>query len=77
MNTPDFYKKQLTAEHTEEEKQKNGTLKLVWVVSGEEGNHLGDTEKMHETRRDAIEEKFDEMREARLAKEEKEATASS
>ncbi len=58
------YKAQLTAERTQEEQQPNGETKLVWKVEGEQGNHIGDTEKMHEVLLDAaIEEKLSEIRE--------------
>ena len=58
------YKAQLTAERTQEEQQPNGETKLVWKVEGEQGNHLGDTEKMHEVLFDAvIEAKLSEIRE--------------
>jgi hypothetical protein len=40
------YRAQLTSEHTEEKKQHDGSLKLEWIVSGPDGNHLGDCEKM-------------------------------
>lgn len=71
-DAPADYRAQLTAERTEERKQKNGTISLEWVVEGEQGNHLGDTEKMHETLRDSMDESFDERREERRAAEEKE-----
>jgi phage terminase large subunit GpA-like protein len=58
------YKAQLTAERTQEQQQPNGETKLVWIVEGEQGNHLGDTEKMHEVLFDAaIEAKLSEIRE--------------
>lgn len=56
---------QLTAERTEARKLPNGSTVLEWKVEGPEGNHLGDTEKMHETFRDQIEEQFDQLREKR------------
>ena len=71
-DTPSDYRAQLTAERTVEVKQKNGTIALEWVVEGEQGNHLGDTEKMHETLRENIEAMFEEMREERRDMEEKE-----
>lgn len=59
------YKAQQTAERTQEQMQPNGEVKLVWIVEGEQGNHLGDTEKMHEVLFEAaIEEKLLEIREA-------------
>ena len=59
------YKAQLTAERTQEQQQPNGETKLVWIVEGEQGNHIGDTEKMHEVLFDAvIEERLAEAREA-------------
>ncbi len=70
-DAPDYYRSQLTAERTIEVKQKNGTIALEWVVEGEQGNHLGDTEKMHETLRDSIEASFDELREERAKSEER------
>jgi hypothetical protein len=73
-NISSNYRAQLTAEHTEERKKPNGTIALEWIVSGEEGNHLGDTEKMHESLRDGIEAQFDELREERMAKDEEELT---
>ena len=58
------YKAQLTSERTQEEQQPNGETKLVWKVEGEQGNHLADTEKMHEVLFDAvIEAKLAEIRE--------------
>jgi phage terminase large subunit GpA-like protein len=65
------YRAQLTAERTVEAKQKNGTIALEWVVEGEQGNHLGDCEKMAETRRDGFEAVFEEMREKRREEEER------
>lgn len=63
-NTGPDYKAQLTAERTQEEQQPNGETKLVWKVEGEQGNHIGDTEKMHEVLFDsAIEPKLAEIRE--------------
>ena len=62
-DAPPDYRAQLTAERTEERKQRNGTIALEWIVAGEQGNHMGDTEKMHETLRESIEESFDERRE--------------
>ncbi len=59
------YIKQVTAERTVEKKLPNGAMILEWKVEGPDGNHLGDTEKMHETFRDQIEEQFDGIREAR------------
>jgi len=56
------YKAQLTAERTEERRQDDGTSKLVWIVEGAEGNHLGDTEKMHEVLRDTIEARLEVVR---------------
>lgn len=57
------YKAQLTAERTVEEMQSNGEAKLVWKVEGAEGNHLGDTEKMHEVLGEAaVEDKLGEIR---------------
>lgn len=70
-DTPGDYKAQMCAERTIEVKQKNGTIALEWVVEGEQGNHLGDTEKMHEVLRETIEEGFEAMREKRRAEEEK------
>lgn len=60
------YRAQLIAEHTEERKQPDGSTKLEWVVSGPDGNHLADTEKMHEVLRPVIEPKLQEIREALL-----------
>lgn len=58
------YKAQLTAERTQEQLQPNGEAKLIWIVEGEQGNHLGDTEKMHEVLAEAaIEDKLAEIRE--------------
>lgn len=66
-NVGSDYKAQLTAERTQEQMQPNGEAKLVWIVEGEQGNHLGDTEKMHEVLADAvIEEKLAEIRETWL-----------
>jgi hypothetical protein len=57
------YKAQLTAERTQEKLQPNGETKLEWIVEGEQGNHLGDTEKMHEVLFDAvIEDRLSEIR---------------
>lgn len=64
---PDYYKAQLTAERTREVRQKNGTTKLEWEVVGPEGNHLGDTEKMHLVLEDTIEQRLDAVREEWLA----------
>jgi Phage terminase large subunit gpA, ATPase domain/Terminase large subunit gpA, endonuclease domain len=50
------YRAQLTAEFTREE---NG--KLVWDVEGEQGNHLGDTEKLHEVLREDIQKRLFEL----------------
>jgi hypothetical protein len=41
------YKAQLMSERTKEVTQPDGSTKLSWVVEGEDGNHLADTEKMH------------------------------
>lgn len=65
------YRSQLTAERTIEVKQRNGSMALEWIVEGEQGNHLGDCEKMSETRRDPFEEVFEKMRDERRAAEEK------
>jgi phage terminase large subunit GpA-like protein len=62
VNLDRDYKAQLTAEYTAE---KNG--KLVWEVAGEQGNHLGDTEKLHEVLREEIEKRLIEMIEDRDA----------
>lgn len=72
-DAPADYRAQLTAERTREVKQRNGTIALEWYVEGEQGNHLGDTEKEHEVLDEVIEEMFDTLREERLAKEEAEA----
>lgn len=66
-NTGADYKAQLTAERTEERQQPDGSTKLVWIVEGEAGNHLGDTEKMHEVLREKIEDLFEGLREKRRA----------
>ena len=64
-NVGSDYKAQLTAERTQEQMQPSGEAKLVWIVEGEAGNHLGDTEKMHEVLFDAaLEAKLNEIREA-------------
>ena len=47
--------------------KKNGTTKLEWEVVGPEGNHLGDTEKMHLVLADTIEQRLDAVREEWLA----------
>lgn len=61
------YKAQLTAERTQDQQQPNGEVKLVWIVEGEQGNHLGDTEKMQEVLGEAaIEDKLAEIRETWL-----------
>lgn len=66
-NTGADYKAQLTAERTVEELQPNGEPKLVWKVEGEQGNHLGDTEKMHEVLVEAaIGDKLAELRDTWL-----------
>jgi hypothetical protein len=57
VNIDTDYRAQLTAEFTREH---NG--KLVWDVEGEQGNHLGDTEKLHEVLREDIEKRLREMR---------------
>lgn len=68
-NLESDYRAQLTAERTVEQ---HGRLK--WIVEGEQGNHLGDTEKMHEVlRTTVIEEILDQHRAARAAAEEAEA----
>lgn len=66
-NVGNDYKAQVTAERTEQRKAPNGAMILEWKVVGPEGNHLGDTEKMHETMRDETENQFDEIRMARSA----------
>jgi hypothetical protein len=71
-NVPSFYKSQLTAEGTREVKDKNGRINLEWFVDGEQGNHLGDCEKMQEILRDlCIEERMEAERERILAEREK------
>jgi hypothetical protein len=71
-NVPSFYKAQLTAEGTREVKDKNGRINLEWFVEGEQGNHLGDCEKMQEILRDlCIEERMEAERERILAEREK------
>jgi phage terminase large subunit GpA-like protein len=62
-----IYRAQMVAEHTEERKQHDGSLKLEWVVSGPDGNHLADTEKMHEALRPILEPRLMEIREEILA----------
>jgi len=69
------YIAQVTAERTVEKKQPNGSVALKWEVVGQDGNHLGDTEKMHEALRDQIEEQFDELRNKRLEEDEERAKA--
>lgn len=67
-NIPSFFKAQVTAEGTREVKDKNGRVNLEWFVEGEQGNHLGDTEKMQEILRDlCIEERMEAERERILA----------
>lgn len=61
------YRAQLTAEHTKEVEQSNGERKLEWEVTGEQGNHLGDTEKMHEALRELISARLQTEREKILA----------
>ena len=64
------YKAQLTSERTKEITQPDGSTKLQWVVEGEDGNHLADTEKMHIVLSETIEEgeAFTQTREALLKK---------
>lgn len=54
-NIGEDYRAQLTAERTREVQTKDGTRKLEWVVEGEAGNHLADTEKMCEVLRELVE----------------------
>lgn len=54
-NVGEDYRAQLTAERTREKQQPDGTTKLEWVVEGEQGNHLADTEKLCEVLREIIE----------------------
>jgi hypothetical protein len=54
-NIGEDYRAQLTAERTREMQTKDGTTKLEWVVEGEQGNHLADTEKMCEVLRELVE----------------------
>lgn len=61
------YRSQLLSEKTQEEKQDDGSIKLVWKVVGPDGNHLADTEKMHEVLRPVIEPRLMELREKILA----------
>lgn len=61
-----IYRAQLIAEHTEERRMDDGQMRLVWVVTGPEGNHLADTEKMHEVLRTLIEPRLMEIREELL-----------
>lgn len=67
VNIDKDYKAQLTAEYTKEEHGK-----LVWAVAGEQGNHLGDTEKLHEVLREEIQNRLLELIDEREAAEEKE-----
>jgi phage terminase large subunit GpA-like protein len=64
VNVEKDYRAQLTAEFTREE---NG--KLVWDVEGEQGNHLGDTEKLHEVLREEISKRLYELIEEKDAAE--------
>jgi hypothetical protein len=66
-NLDNDYKAQLTAERTVEQGGK-----LVWEVSGEQGNHIGDAEKLQEVLREWIEERFDAVRAEREAEEKRE-----
>lgn len=75
LNIGPDYRRQMTAEHTEEKKQQDGTVRLEWVVSGADGNHLGDTEKMHEVLRPVIEGRLAEERELLLGERAKEQAA--
>lgn len=54
-NIGEDYRAQMTSERTREKQQPDGTTKLEWVVEGEQGNHLADTEKMCEVLREVIE----------------------
>jgi len=68
-----IYRAQMIAEHTEEKKQPDGSVKLEWVVTGQEGNHLADTEKMNLVLGLMIEPKLMERREAILEARDKKA----
>lgn len=68
-----IYRAQMIAEHTEEKKQPDGSVKLEWVVTGQDGNHIADTEKMHLVLGLMIEPKLQERREAILEAREKKA----
>ncbi|MES2570582.1 MAG: terminase gpA endonuclease subunit [Verrucomicrobiota bacterium] len=62
------YIAQLTAERTEKQHGK-----LVWVVEGEQGNHIGDTEKMHCILAGKVEEFLEDIRIQHAIEEEKSA----
>jgi phage terminase large subunit GpA-like protein len=54
-NVGEDYRAQMTAERTREKQAADGTTKLEWVVEGEAGNHLADTEKLCEVLRELVE----------------------